>query len=62
MSKSGLQHIPLQDVAAMIVGGLLAAPIAASLVGKLPQKYLYLLVGSLVIVSSIRILWKALLL
>ena len=57
-----LQHIPLQDVAAMIVGGLLAAPIAASLVGKLPQKYLYLLVGSLVIVSSIRILWKALLL
>ena len=54
-----LQHVPLQDVAAMIIGGLLAAPLAASLAGKLPHKYLYLLVGSMVVFSSIRILWKA---
>lgn len=56
-----LQHVPLQDVAAMIIGGLLAAPLSASLAGKMPPKYLYLLVGSMVVFSSIRILWKALL-
>lgn len=55
-----LQHIPVQDVAFMIIGGLLAAPLSASLAGKLPHKYLFLLVGMLVIFSSIRILWKAL--
>lgn len=57
-----LQHVPLQDVAAMIVGGLLAAPISASLAGKLPHKYMYMLVGSMVVFSSIRILWKAIVL
>lgn len=57
-----LQHVPLQDVAAMIVGGLLAAPFSASLAGKLPHKYLFLLVGGMVICSSLRILWKAVLL
>ncbi len=54
-----LRHVPLQDVIAMIIGGLIAAPIAARLAGKLPHKYLYLLVGSLVIFSSTRTLWKA---
>jgi siroheme synthase-like protein len=56
-----LQHVPLYDVAAMIIGGLLAAPISASLAGKMPHKYLYQLVGSLVVFSSARTLWKALL-
>lgn len=51
-----LQHIPLEDVGAMILGGLLAAPLSATLAGKLPFKYLYLLVGGLVIFSSVRIL------
>lgn len=55
-----LQHVPLQDVAAMIIGGLLAAPLSASLAGKLPHKFMYLLVGSMVVFSSLRILWKAL--
>lgn len=54
-----LQHVPLQDMAVMIIGGLLAAPISAGLAGKLPPKYLYLLVGSMVIISSVRILWRA---
>lgn len=56
-----LQHIPLQEVAAMILGGLLAAPLSATLAGKLPTKYLYLLVGGLVIFSSVRILLNAVL-
>lgn len=54
-----LQHFPFQDVAAMVIGGLIAAPLSASLAGKLPHKYLFLLVGSMVVFSSIRILWKA---
>ncbi|HXW59953.1 MAG TPA: TSUP family transporter, partial [Myxococcota bacterium] len=40
-----LPRMPLQDVSVMIMGGLLAAPLAASLAGKLPHKYLYLLIG-----------------
>lgn len=54
-----LQYVPLKDIAAMILGGLLAAPLSASLAGKFSPKYLFLLVGSMVIASSLRILWKA---
>lgn len=54
-----LEHMPIQDVGAMIVGGLIAAPLSARLAGKLPHHYLYLLIGSVVIFSSSWIIYKA---
>ena len=54
-----LKHIPVGDVAGLILGGVIAAPIAARLVGKLPLKTAYYLVGGLVILTSLFTLWKA---
>jgi len=54
-----LVKISLWDVAGLIVGGLIAAPIAARLVGKLPLKTMFILVGLLVILTSTNTLWKA---
>ena len=54
-----LKSIPLADVAGLIAGGLIAAPIAARLVGKLPLKTMFILVGTLVIITSTSTLWKA---
>ena len=45
-------------VAGLILGGSMAAPFAAKLAGKLPQKTAILLVAFLVIVFSIRMLFK----
>ena len=56
-----LKSIPLLDVAGMILGGIVAAPIAARLVGKLPIKTMFIAVGALVIVTSCSTLWKSLL-
>jgi uncharacterized membrane protein YfcA len=53
-----LKHIPLGDVAGLILGGVIAAPVAARLVGKLPLKSTYYAVGSLVILTSLFTLWK----
>jgi len=47
-----LKSIPLLDIAGLIIGGLIAAPIAAKLVGKLPLKTMFILIGSLVILTS----------
>jgi uncharacterized membrane protein YfcA len=55
-----LKSIPLSDVAGLIIGGLLAAPIAARLVGKLPLKTMFIAVGSLVILTSMNTFWKSL--
>jgi uncharacterized protein len=44
----------------LIIGGIVAAPLAAKLAGKLPQKTALLLVATLVIVFSIRMLFKLL--
>jgi uncharacterized protein len=52
----GVSH--WQTIIALIIGGLVAAPIAAKLAGKLPKKTAYLLLGCLVIFWSIRILAK----
>jgi uncharacterized membrane protein YfcA len=49
-----------QTIIALIIGGLLAAPLAAKLAGKLPKKTAYILLGVLVIFWSIRILIKIL--
>jgi uncharacterized protein len=54
-----LKHIPIADVAGLILGGLIAAPIAARLVGVLPMKTMFLSVGILVILTSTFTLWKA---
>lgn len=56
-----LKSIPLLDVGGMILGGILAAPIAARLVGKLPVKTMFVAVGALVIITSCATLWKSLL-
>ncbi len=55
-----LKNIPLLDVAGLIIGGLIAAPIAARLVGKLHLKTMFILIGSLVILTSISTLYKSL--
>jgi len=48
----------LLDVAGLIIGGLIAAPIAARLVGKIPMKAMYIAVGSLVVLTSLLTLIK----
>ena len=53
-----LKTIPLLDVAGLVLGGLIAAPIAARLVGKLPLKTMFILVGSFVILTSLNTLFK----
>lgn len=54
----GVQH--WQTITGLIVGGLIAAPIAAKLVGKLPKKTAMILLGILVVIWSCRILIKLL--
>ncbi len=51
----GVTH--LQVIAGLIVGSVIAAPIAARLVGKLPAKTMMISVGVIIILSSIRILY-----
>jgi uncharacterized protein len=50
----------LSDVAGLIIGGLIAAPIAAKLVGKIPMRTMYIAVGSLVLITSLLTLIKGL--
>ncbi|MGE5521270.1 MAG: TSUP family transporter [Candidatus Dadabacteria bacterium] len=52
-----LKNLPLLDVAGLIIGGLIAGPIAARLVGKLPIKTMFIAVGVLVILTSCNTLW-----
>ncbi len=53
----GISH--WQVILGLIVGGTTAAPFAARLVGKLPMKAMFLSVGGLVILWSLRILLKS---
>ncbi|MEO8108939.1 MAG: TSUP family transporter [Ginsengibacter sp.] len=53
-----LKSLPLLDIAGLIVGGLLAAPLAARLVGKVPIKKMFIAIGALVIITSCMTLWK----
>ncbi|MDB5012023.1 MAG: hypothetical protein JWQ25_225 [Daejeonella sp.] len=53
----GVSH--WQSILGLIVGGLIAAPVAAKLAGRLPVKKMFIGVGILVILSSIRILYMA---
>ena len=52
----GVSH--WQTIVALIIGGFLAAPIAAKLAGRLPRKLSFILLGALVIFWSFRILVK----
>lgn len=53
----GVSH--WQSIIGLIVGGVVAAPIAANLVGKLPIKKMFIGVATIVIISSIRIIWMS---
>ncbi len=53
----GVSH--WQTILGLIVGGVLAAPFAARLVGKLPLKKMFIGVATIVIISSIRIIWMS---
>ena len=55
-----LKSIPLLDVGGMILGGVLAAPLAARFAGRLPVRTMFIAVGSLVMLTSSSTLWKAL--
>jgi uncharacterized membrane protein YfcA len=52
----GVSH--WQTIVALILGGFIAAPIAAKLAGKLPRKTSFILLGVLVIIWSLKILSK----
>lgn len=54
-----LKSLPIVEVAGLIIGGVIAAPIAARLVGKLPLKTMFIAVGAFVILASANTLWKA---
>lgn len=49
-----------QVILALVTGGVIAAPIAAKLAGKLPRKASFILLGTVVVLWSIRILIKLL--
>lgn len=55
-SLIGISH--WQVIAGLIIGGMLAAPLAAKLSGKLPVKAMFIGVGAMVIIWSLRILIK----
>jgi siroheme synthase-like protein len=54
-----LKNIPFIDIAGLILGGVVAAPIAARLVGKIPLKTMFVAVGSVVMLTSLITLWKS---
>jgi len=54
-----LRSIPLLDIAGLIFGGIIAAPIAARLAGRLPARAMFIAVGSLVILTSCSTLWRS---
>ena len=53
-----LKHLPILEVLGLILGGVIAGPLAAKLVGKIPIKTMYLLVGLVVVLTSLFTLYK----
>lgn len=47
-----------QVILALVIGGVIAAPIAARLAGKLPRKTSFILLGTVVVLWSVRILMR----
>lgn len=58
-SVIGIRH--WQIIAGLIIGGMLGAPIAARLAGKLPLKTMFIAIGSMIILWSLNILLTPLL-
>lgn len=56
-SLLGISHWPV--IAGLIIGGVIAAPIAARLTGKLPLKTMFIAVGIMVVIWSLRVLWNS---
>lgn len=56
-TQIGISH--WQVIVGLIIGGLIAAPVAAKISGKLPVKTSFIAVGAMVIFWSLRILIKA---
>ncbi len=54
----GLSH--WQVIAGLVIGGTIGAPLAARLSGKLPLKTMFIAVGTMVIIWSVRLLLKSL--
>lgn len=54
-SLIGLSHWLV--IAGLIIGGVLAAPLSARLAGKLPVRWMFMLVGITVVFWSARVLW-----
>jgi siroheme synthase-like protein len=54
----GISH--WQVITGLIIGGVVAAPLAARLAGKLPVKTMFIVVGAMVMIWSVRILVKTL--
>ncbi|PJJ83060.1 sulfite exporter TauE/SafE family protein [Mucilaginibacter auburnensis] len=54
----GVSH--LGAIFGLICGGLIAAPLAAKLAGRLPVKKMFIAVGVLVLISSSKTIWSAL--
>jgi len=54
----GVSH--WQVIVALMIGGIIGAPIAAKITGKIPRKTAFILLGILVIIWSLRILLKVL--
>ncbi|MBX2923727.1 MAG: TSUP family transporter [Chitinophagaceae bacterium] len=53
----GVSH--WQVIVGLIIGGVVAAPLAARLAGKLPTKTMFICVGIMVVIWSLKILLKA---
>lgn len=53
----GVDH--WQVILGLVIGGVIAAPIAARLVGKLPTKQMFIAVGAIIIIWSVQNLIKA---
>jgi siroheme synthase-like protein len=54
-----LKSLPIIEVAGLVIGGVIAAPIAARLVGKLPLKTMFIAIGGFVLLASSNTLWNA---
>lgn len=52
----GISH--WQVILGLVIGSIIAAPFAALLIGKLPRKLTYILLGTLIIFWSGKILWS----
>ena len=55
-STIGLKY--WQIILALLLGGLIAAPISVRLAGKLPHRIMFIGIGAMVIFWSLKILWK----